>query len=116
MHSEIARLSGEGISTEEEIDATCCFATQGKVWVTGLLGKNGRATLRTARARCAVVAPPRQSRRALRTPRAGGQVGHTGCDVIADQPHALDPGDTSFGGVERLRVKADLDHAESYGA
>ena len=35
VHSEIARLSGEGLFTEEEINATCCFATQDKVWVTG---------------------------------------------------------------------------------
>lgn len=35
VHSEIARLSGEGLFTEEEINSTCCFATQDKVWVTG---------------------------------------------------------------------------------
>ncbi len=34
-HAEIARLSGEGLFTQEEINATCCFATQDKVWVTG---------------------------------------------------------------------------------
>lgn len=35
VHAEIARLSGEGLFTEEEINTTCCFATQDKVWVTG---------------------------------------------------------------------------------
>ena len=35
VHSEIARLTDEGLFTEEEIGATCCFATQDKVWVTG---------------------------------------------------------------------------------
>lgn len=34
VHAEIARLSGEGLFTEEEINATCCFATQDKVWVS----------------------------------------------------------------------------------
>ena len=34
VHAEIARLSGEGLFTDEEIAATCCFATQDKVWVT----------------------------------------------------------------------------------
>ena len=27
------RLSGEGLSTEEEVGTTCCFALQDKVWV-----------------------------------------------------------------------------------
>ena len=35
VHSEIARLSGEGLFTDEEMGTTCCFATQDKVWVTG---------------------------------------------------------------------------------
>ena len=35
VHTEIARLTEEGLFTEEEIGATCCFATQDKVWVTG---------------------------------------------------------------------------------
>ncbi|SDQ95825.1 MULTISPECIES: ArsI/CadI family heavy metal resistance metalloenzyme [Tsukamurella] len=34
VHSEIARLTDEQLFTEEEIGATCCFATQDKVWVT----------------------------------------------------------------------------------
>ncbi|WP_132994226.1 ArsI/CadI family heavy metal resistance metalloenzyme [Gordonia zhaorongruii] len=33
VHSEIARLSSEGLFTEEQINTTCCFATQDKVWV-----------------------------------------------------------------------------------
>ncbi len=39
VHSEIARLSGEGLFTDEEIGTTCCFATQDKVWVTGPSGE-----------------------------------------------------------------------------
>ncbi|APE15958.1 glyoxalase/bleomycin resistance/dioxygenase family protein [Mycobacterium sp. WY10] len=35
VHSEISRLTNEGMFTEEEIGTTCCFATQDKVWVTG---------------------------------------------------------------------------------
>jgi catechol 2,3-dioxygenase-like lactoylglutathione lyase family enzyme len=35
VHAEIARLSGEGLVTDEEMGTTCCFATQDKVWVTG---------------------------------------------------------------------------------
>jgi hypothetical protein len=34
-HAEVARLSGEGLFTDEEMGTTCCFATQDKVWVTG---------------------------------------------------------------------------------
>lgn len=39
VHSEIARLSAEGMFTDEEIGATCCFAEQDKVWVTGPAGE-----------------------------------------------------------------------------
>jgi lactoylglutathione lyase len=35
VHAEIARLSGEGLLTAEEIGTTCCFATQDKGWVAG---------------------------------------------------------------------------------
>jgi hypothetical protein len=39
VHTEIARLTNEGMFTEEEIGRTCCFATQDKVWVTGPAGE-----------------------------------------------------------------------------
>lgn len=39
VHSEIARLTAEGLFTDEEIGTTCCFATQDKVWVTGPAGE-----------------------------------------------------------------------------
>jgi lactoylglutathione lyase len=39
VHEEIARLSGEGLFTEEQIGTTCCFATQDKVWVTRPAGE-----------------------------------------------------------------------------
>ena len=34
VHAEIARFADAGLFTEEEINTTCCFATQDKVWVT----------------------------------------------------------------------------------
>ena len=39
VHEEIARLTGEGLVTDEELGTTCCFATQDKVWVTGPAGE-----------------------------------------------------------------------------
>lgn len=39
VHSEIARLAAEGLFTDEQIGATCCFATQDKVWVNGPAGE-----------------------------------------------------------------------------
>lgn len=39
VRAEIARLGGEGLITDEEIGATCCFATQDKAWVTGPAGE-----------------------------------------------------------------------------
>ncbi|MGU3500859.1 ArsI/CadI family heavy metal resistance metalloenzyme [Mycobacterium sp. C31M] len=39
VHAETARLTGEGLFTDEEIGTTCCFATQDKVWVTGPAGE-----------------------------------------------------------------------------
>ena len=39
VHAEIGRLSTEGLFTEEEMNTTCCFATQDKVWVTGPVGE-----------------------------------------------------------------------------
>jgi hypothetical protein len=39
VHAEIARLTDEGLFTEEEIGTTCCFATQDKVWVGGPAGE-----------------------------------------------------------------------------
>ena len=39
VHAEIARLTDEGLFTDEEIGTTCCFAKQDKVWVTGPAGE-----------------------------------------------------------------------------
>ena len=39
VHAEIARLTNEGMFTEEELGTTCCFATQDKVWLTGPAGE-----------------------------------------------------------------------------
>lgn len=35
VHAEIGRLGEQGLFTEEEMNTTCCFAAQDKVWVTG---------------------------------------------------------------------------------
>lgn len=34
VHDEIVRLQEAGMFTDEQINTTCCFATQDKVWVT----------------------------------------------------------------------------------
>ena len=39
VHAEITRLTDEGMFTQEEINTTCCFAAQDKVWVTGPSGE-----------------------------------------------------------------------------
>ena len=39
VHSEIARLTDEGLFTQEELNTTCCFAAQDKVWVTSPSGE-----------------------------------------------------------------------------
>jgi catechol 2,3-dioxygenase-like lactoylglutathione lyase family enzyme len=35
VHAEIARLTGTGLVADEEMGATCCYATQDKAWLTG---------------------------------------------------------------------------------
>jgi catechol 2,3-dioxygenase-like lactoylglutathione lyase family enzyme len=35
VSAAIARLAGEGLATDVEQNATCCYAVQDKVWVTG---------------------------------------------------------------------------------
>ncbi|WP_024442865.1 MULTISPECIES: ArsI/CadI family heavy metal resistance metalloenzyme [unclassified Mycobacterium] len=35
VHQEVARLSDAGLLTETEMDTTCCYAVQDKVWVSG---------------------------------------------------------------------------------
>jgi catechol 2,3-dioxygenase-like lactoylglutathione lyase family enzyme len=39
VRAEIARLTEEGLCTEEEMNTTCCFAAQDKAWVTGPAGE-----------------------------------------------------------------------------
>ena len=39
VHTEIGRLTNEGLFTDEELGTTCCFAAQDKVWVTGPAGE-----------------------------------------------------------------------------
>ena len=39
VNSEIARLTRDGMFTEEEMGTTCCFAVQDKVWVSGPAGE-----------------------------------------------------------------------------
>jgi catechol 2,3-dioxygenase-like lactoylglutathione lyase family enzyme len=35
VHAEIARLTAAGLVAQEEINTTCCYARQDKLWVTG---------------------------------------------------------------------------------
>jgi catechol 2,3-dioxygenase-like lactoylglutathione lyase family enzyme len=35
VHAETTRLAERGLFTEEEMNTTCCFAAQDKVWVSG---------------------------------------------------------------------------------
>jgi catechol 2,3-dioxygenase-like lactoylglutathione lyase family enzyme len=39
VHAEIARFTDEGLFTDEELNTTCCFAAQDKVWVTSPSGE-----------------------------------------------------------------------------
>lgn len=39
VRSEVTRFTSAGMYTEEEVGATCCFALQDKVWVTGPAGE-----------------------------------------------------------------------------
>ena len=71
VHGEIARLAGEGLFTEEQMNTTCCFATQDKVWVGAPDGERWEVYTVLAdsdtfgespahhRARCAAHRPPR---------------------------------------------------------
>ncbi|WP_409235664.1 ArsI/CadI family heavy metal resistance metalloenzyme [Streptomyces sp. PA5.6] len=35
VHAATARLAGQGLATRQEMDSTCCYALQDKVWVHG---------------------------------------------------------------------------------
>jgi catechol 2,3-dioxygenase-like lactoylglutathione lyase family enzyme len=35
VHDEIGRLTSAGLIADEEMNTTCCYATQDKAWVTG---------------------------------------------------------------------------------
>lgn len=39
VHAEIARLTDAGLLADEEMNTTCCYATQDKAWVTGPAGE-----------------------------------------------------------------------------
>jgi lactoylglutathione lyase len=39
VHTEISRLTDEGLFAQEELNTTCCFAAQDKVWVTSPSGE-----------------------------------------------------------------------------
>lgn len=62
VHDESRRLAGEGLLTDDEIDTTCCFATQDKVWVTGPGGE--RWEIYTVKADSETFGPAGQSERA----------------------------------------------------
>ena len=78
VHAEIARLTDEGIFTEEEIGTTCCFATQDKVWVTGPAGEKWEIYTVLADSETFGAAP--------RPPRMGARV-HS-CDSTGDSEQA----------------------------
>jgi catechol 2,3-dioxygenase-like lactoylglutathione lyase family enzyme len=89
VRGEIARLSGEGLFTDEEMGTTCCFATQDKVWVSGPAGEKWEVytviadsdtfgaspstmTIRTAKAASAAV-PPQPTQRNPPQPRPAAE-------------------------------------------
>ncbi|OBK67561.1 ArsI/CadI family heavy metal resistance metalloenzyme [Mycobacterium sp. 1165178.9] len=59
VHSESQRLAEVGLPTDEEIDTTCCFATQDKVWVSGPGGE--RWEIYTVKADSETFGPADQS-------------------------------------------------------
>lgn len=62
VHSESQRLVEVGLLTDEEIDTTCCFATQDKVWVSGPGGE--RWEIYTVKADSETFGPDDQTERA----------------------------------------------------
>lgn len=58
VHSEIARLTAEGLFTEEEIGTTCCFALQDKVWVGAPDGERWEVYTKLADTETFFEAPP----------------------------------------------------------
>ena len=60
VHAEIARLTEQGMFTEEEIGTTCCFAVQDKVWVTGPGGERWEVYAKLADAETFFEAPADQ--------------------------------------------------------
>lgn len=61
VHSESQRLAEVGLLTDEEIDTTCCFATQDKVWVSGPGGE--RWEIYTVKADSETFGPADQAER-----------------------------------------------------
>lgn len=59
VHDESRRLAEAGLLTDEEIDTTCCFATQDKVWVSGPGGE--RWEIYTVKADSETFGPSDQS-------------------------------------------------------
>lgn len=59
VHAESGRLAQAGLLTDEEIDTTCCFATQDKVWVSGPGGE--RWEIYTVKADSDTFGPTEQS-------------------------------------------------------
>ncbi|ORA13444.1 ArsI/CadI family heavy metal resistance metalloenzyme [Mycobacterium arosiense] len=59
VHTQSRRLALAGLLTDEEIDTTCCFATQDKVWVSGPAGE--RWEIYTVKADSETFGPADQS-------------------------------------------------------
>ncbi|BBY37758.1 cadmium transporter [Mycobacterium mantenii] len=59
VHTESQRLAEVGLLTDEEVDTTCCYATQDKVWVSGPGGE--RWEIYTVKADSETFGPADQS-------------------------------------------------------
>lgn len=59
VHTESRRLAEVGLLTDEEVDTTCCYATQDKVWVSGPGGE--RWEIYTVKADSETFGPTGQS-------------------------------------------------------
>lgn len=85
VHAEVVRLSGEGLSADEEIGATCCFATQDKVWVTGPGGEKWEVYTVLSDSETFGVSPQRP------TDDSAGVEGGGCCGVVAEDASTAEP-------------------------
>jgi hypothetical protein len=89
VHAEIARLTVEGMFTEEEIGTTCCFAIQDKGLVTGPTVRGGRCTPCWPTRKHS--APVRRTPRTLATKAAPAGELRATPKVLTQQAHVHEP-------------------------